>query len=160
MGLGNIILIAVGIIVILIILRFVTQILAKIIAVVLVLAAIFYFLFMFNGGLVSLGEDNFMLYEFQEKYCEEQFDTVKCNCLITPLIEELESSYTPEEIDELKKNKLKSAKVIKELIEARKSEIMLCLEENDTGLSMEDLLKEMKSLEIKDKVKSIMEKKE
>jgi len=152
-----IIIIIIGIILAIIILKFITKILAKIIAVLLVVAAIGYLLFFWNGGLVNLGKKDFILYKLEDRYCTEGKNEIKCECIIMPLKRDIESKYTPEEIEELKEDRMKSMEVILKSFEENREEIKDCLKENDAMQFWDDFVEDLKKLELGKKFKELFE---
>lgn len=158
MNIESIIVLVIGIILAIVILRFITKILAKIIAFMIVAGFVIVVLFYWNGGLVNLGKENFILYELQKKYCIEKQDTIKCECIIEPLIADIESKYSENEIEELKENRLKSVQIIIQSIEDNRKQIKNCLEEKDSDHGWEDFIQDLKSLKLEKKVKGIIDK--
>lgn len=142
MDIENIIILGVVIVLAVIIIRFVTKILAKIVAFLIMTAVILYALFYWDGGIIALGNEDFMLYELEKKYCEEKKDTVKCECLVRPLIDDIESRYSAEEIQKFRKNKIKSINIITGSFTENYESIRQCFKENKSEDSFRENLKE------------------
>ena len=157
MSLQSIIIIIIGIILAIIIIKFITKVLAKIIAVLLVVAAIGYLLFFWNEGLVNLGKKDFILYKLEDRYCTEGKNEIKCECIIMPLKRDIESKYTPEDIEELKEDRMKSMEVILESFEENTKEIKDCLKENNAMQFWDDFVEDLKKLELGKKFKELFE---
>lgn len=157
MDLENIIILAIIIILAFLVIRFVTKILAKVIAFLIVIAVVFYALFYWDGGILSLGNEDFMLYELREKFCEDEKDQTKCNCLIEPLIEDVESKYSPEEIQKIKKNKIKSINIITSSLRSQREEIRQCFRENSEGKTLDESLEEVKNKMLRERLKDLLE---
>ena len=137
-------LIAIGIIIVvaIILIRFIAQIFFRFIGVLLLLGVAAYFLFFWNGGLLDVGNKDFILYELEEKYCRED-NPVKCDCIIKPIKSDIESRYSSTQIAEFKKDKLKSFKVLYESVNRKKSEIKKCLEDKNALNIWDDFTKEI-----------------
>ena len=93
MDLTSIIIIIGIIIVAIIIIKLLTKIAFKVVLIILLLAAAVYFLLFWNGGLLDLGNKDFILVELQAKYCEQD-TTAKC-------IDELMQGDVKQELIEL-----------------------------------------------------------
>jgi hypothetical protein len=100
----------------------------------------------------------FILYELREKCCKgDDEDQAKCNCIINPLLEEFSKKYSREEIQELSKNKAKSIKEILKTADANKAEIKTCLKENKSESLWKDFVKDVKKIDVKDKLKQLFQ---
>ncbi|MCF8381791.1 MAG: hypothetical protein K9H49_19620 [Bacteroidales bacterium] len=160
MTIENILIIAVAIIVSVIIIRFVTKVLAKLIAIAIVVIALYYILFQWNGGLLNLGKNQFIVYDLEEKYCHDEEDLVKCNCIILPLKADIESKYTPEELETLNKDRMEALKIFYKSIEENSQSIKACLEENNSGSAWKEFMEDIKSSPLKKKLNELMGKEE
>lgn len=160
MTLENIIILAVLILLAFVVIRFLTKILAKLIAFAIVAALIIYVLFYWNGGLINIGKDTFIIYDLEEKYCEEKMDTVKCNCIIQPLKEDIESKYTAEELDEIKNDRSESLEILMNSIRENQESIKECLQENKSGNAWNEFLDDLKSSWLNRKLKELWNKRE
>ncbi len=160
MEIENIIILGVVIVLAVIVIKFVTKFLAKLIAFLIVAGLIFYALFYWDGGILSLGNEDFMLYELRQKYCIEEEDKTKCDCLIQPLIDDVESKYSPEEIQRFRRNKIKSINIITSSIRSKRVEIRQCFKENKSDKSLEENLEEIKNKMLRKKLKDLLEEEE
>jgi hypothetical protein len=158
MSLENILILAVLIVLAIVLIRFLTKILVKLVVFAVVAALIVYVLFYWNGGLINIGKDTFILYDLEEKYCQEKMDTVKCECIIQPLIEDIESKYSTEELDEIKKDRGKSVEILMNSIRENQESIKECLQENKSGNAWEEFLEDLKSSWLNRKLKELWEK--
>jgi hypothetical protein len=154
----NIIIVTVLFIIGILLIRSVSRIIFKVFFIILLLGLLAYFLLFFRGGLLDLGNKEFILYELQEKYCKgDDKNQVKCNCIINPLLKEFNKKYSREEIQELSKNKAKSIKEILKTANAKKAEIKTCLTENKSESLWKDFVKDVKKIDVKDKLKQIFQ---
>lgn len=137
-------LIAIGIIIVvaIILIRFIAQIFFRFIGVLLLLGVAAYFLFFWNGGLLDVGNKDFILYELEAKYCKEA-NSVKCDCIIQPIKKDIESRYSSSQIAEIQKDKLKSFKILYESVNRKKTEIQRCLGDKKSSNVWGDFMKEI-----------------
>lgn len=155
MDIKTILTIVIGLIVLFIIIKFFTKVLAKIIAFVIVAGLILYILFYWNGGIINAGKEKFILYELQDKYCVEKLDTVKCECIIKPLINDIKANHTTEEILKLKDNRIKAFEILIESLNREKENIKQCLKENDSGFELDEFINDLKKFEIGKKIQKV-----
>ncbi len=157
MSTENIITLAIVIVIAFIVIRFLTRILAKLIAIAIIAAIIIFALFYWNGGILSLGKDKFIIYDLEEKYCVEKMDTVKCNCIILPLKEDIEAQYSQEELARLRGNRKESLEILMNSIRDNKEEIKHCLEENNSGKAWQEFIDELKDSWINRKFRELLD---
>lgn len=158
MTLENIIILAVLIVLAFIIIRFLTKILAKLIAFAVVAALIIYVLFYWNGGILNLGKNEFIIYDLEQKYCVEKYDTVKCDCIIQPLKDDIESKYTAEELEALKGKQKESLNILMNSYRENQESIHECLKENNSGDAWKEIIEDLKSSWLNRKLKELLEK--
>ncbi|PIE85919.1 MAG: hypothetical protein CSA05_03305 [Bacteroidia bacterium] len=127
----DILIVIIGIFVLGIILKFIGKLVCKLLSAAFVIVFVLYLLFYWNGGLLDLGNQNFMLYELEAKYCGDKDRQTSCCCIVQPLIEDVTSKYEDEEIEDFQKSKITSIRIIMESLMAKKQEIATCLKEND-----------------------------
>ena len=147
----DIIVVIVGIIVLAVIIKKVTKILLKIIGFLFVTGFVIFVLFFWHGGLVNLNYKNFMLKDLKKKYCTEQVDIVKCDCIIKPLLKDVKSKHSFEELNRLEKDKIAAIKVIFKSAKEKKDEIMECLKENEATEKWDEVMDELKGFKIQRK---------
>jgi hypothetical protein len=158
MSTQNIIIAAIIIIIGYLLLRTISKVFFKILFIIFLIGALVYILLFYRGGLLDLGNKEFILYELQEKYCTgEDKDQVKCECIINPLLKEFNKKYSGEEIKELQKNKAKSIKEILKIANVNKEKINACLKENKSESVWKDFIKDVKKIDVKDKIKQIFQ---
>ena len=126
----NIVVVVLAIVVGFIVIKFVAKVIFKLIGFVIILLLTLYMLFYWNGGLLDLGNNHFMLYELEQKFCKTEKKEI-CNCIIQPLIVDVEQQYRPDNIEEIKSNKMKSVKIILKSMHKNKLSIKECLKMND-----------------------------
>lgn len=140
--------------------RFLTRILAKFIAFAIVVALIIYLLFYWKGGVLNIGQDQFILYELEQKYCVENGDSIKCHCIIQPLIADIESKYSPEEIEKLTESRQESLEALINSIRDNQESIKECLQENNSGSTWKDFQDDLRSSWFNKKLKELIGEKE
>jgi hypothetical protein len=151
MSTQSIIILAVAILVGFIIIRFIAKTLFRILLITTIAAVICYLIFFYKGGAFNKTERPFMLYELQSKYCTEKLDTVKCECIINPLVADLKAEYTPEQLADFSKDPVKSAEVMIKLLNENKNEITACLKAKNANYVWGDFINDIKSLKLGEK---------
>ena len=160
MSIENIIILAIAIVLAFIVIRFLTKILAKLIAVAIVIALIIFALFYWNGGILTMGQDQFIIYDLEEKYCGEEMDTVKCNCIVQPLKADIESKYSQDDLSELVGNRKESLEILMNSIRENSQTIKECLKENNSGDAWQEFKDDLKDSWFNRKLKEWIEKEE
>lgn len=128
-----------------IVFKLITRIIFKIILPILIILIGGYFAYQYYGP-GNLIED------ITELYCEgNNIDEVKCECFIKPIISDLESRLSAEDLIELKNNSLKSAEEFHKSYKNKQEEINSCFESKGKTKNMADDLFE----DIKDKIFNI-----
>lgn len=75
------------------------------------------------------------------RYCKgEGNDKIKCNCIVKTLKKDINERFSREEIEELSKNRIKAAYILKKSLDAKEIEIISCL----ASKKSESLLPEFK----------------
>lgn len=156
MSTHDVIILIVVIIVGIILIKVIAKVLFKIIIFLAIVGAICYLLFFYNGGFVNTGKKEFILYELQSKYCTDKYDSVKCECIINPLIVDLKEKYTSEQIEGLSKDPVKTGKVLIQILNDNKVEIKACLKVKHADSAWEDFVKDIKSLNLGEKAKEVL----
>ncbi len=145
MDLTQIIIIIVAILVAWIVFKLVTGFIFKIVLPILILLIVGYFAFKYykSGNLIE---------NITVAYCEgNDVDEVKCECFVKPIISDLESRLSAEDLIELKNNSLKSAEEFHKSYKNKQEEINSCFESKGKTKNMADDLFE----DIKDKIFNI-----
>jgi energy-coupling factor transporter transmembrane protein EcfT len=141
MDLTQIIIIIIAISVALIVFKLLARIIFKVILPILVLLIGGYFVYHYYGP-GNLIED------ITELYCEgNDVDEVKCECFVKPIISDLESRLSVEDIIKLKNNPLKSTEEFHISYKNKQEEINSCFESKGEAKSMaDDIFKDIKEL--------------
>lgn len=148
-----------GIIVLILILKFIGQVVVRILTILIVVLFIVYVLFFWRGGILDVGNTDFILIEMQQKYCEgSSYDAVTCDCIIKPLIEEIENEYTNDQIVKLQTDKIQSLTVILKSLNTNKTEIINCLSENNSLEKFDDFVDELHNLDLKNELRETWQK--
>jgi hypothetical protein len=157
MSTQNIIILIVAIVIIIILFRIITKVFLRIIIFLAFAGVISYLLFFYNGGFLHPDKRGFILNELQSKYCIEKLDSVKCECIINPLMIDLKRKYTAEQIAELSEDPLKTGQVLLQVLNDNKLEIKACLKEKNADYAWEGFINDLKSLKLSDKLKKIFD---
>lgn len=151
------IIIALAVIVGFAILRFLSKIFLKIIGFLLIVVLALYLLFYWEGGLLDLGNREFMLVELEQKYCIEKQDTIKCQCIVQPVLRKINRQYTVQELDEMKSNKIRSLRIILSTALDEKAEINACLKEHNASGKWKEFLQDLKQFEFDSDMDSLFQ---
>jgi hypothetical protein len=151
MSIHSIILLAIAVIIGILLIKFVAKIFFKVLIFLAVAGIICYLIFFYTGGNRNSGEKTFMLYSLQEKYCAGKLDTVKCECIINPLLNDLNKKYKSEEIAEISKDPAKTVEVLVKLLSENRTDIKACLKEKNAEHDWNEFIGDIKSLKFGDK---------
>ncbi len=154
----NFIIIAAVIVLAFIVLKFIARVIFKLISFIIVVILAVYLLFYWNGGFLDLGNHDFMLYELEKRYCNNQVDEVKCDCIIQPLLIDINEQYDDAEIEEAKKNKILSLKMIAKSMARKRTEIKDCLSKNGADSVWSSFINEIKEYEMENKIDETLDK--
>ena len=141
MDLTQIIIIIIAIAAACIVFKLLTKFIFKIVLPILILLFGVYFAYQYYGP----GD---LMNSITELYCEgDNIDQVKCECFVQPIISDLESRLSLEEMLELKNNPLKSTEEFHTSYKNKKDVINSCFQEKgESGNLGEDILKDIKKL--------------
>ena len=158
MSIENILILAVLIVLAFILIRFLTKVVVKLLIFAIIVALIAYVLFYWNGGIINLGKHEFIIYELEQKYCYEKMDTVKCDCIILPLKEDIESKYSAEELDMATQNRQEAIDILMTSIRENQDQIRACLKENNAGHAWKEFIEDLKDSWVSRKFRELWEK--
>lgn len=133
----------------------------KILAVAVVLAALGVYLFVVFG---NADEDiNFVelmteynLEDLEDLYCTEDMsrtDSLKCQCIVKPLLEDMQSRFTETELDHLRTRRLRYAAELAKSFRNQKERIKRELEANNASHLLKDIGKDLKKKSKKFQIK-------
>lgn len=132
MDLTEIIIIIVAIIVAYIVFKFISKIIFKIVLPLLIILIGGYFLYQYFGP-GNLIED------ITEIYCEgDNIDEVKCECFVKPIILDLETRLTAQQIIDMKNSPLRSTEEFITSYKNKKAEINKCFESKGESSNIAD----------------------
>ena len=78
-------------------------------------------------------------------YCNKKnTDVTKCTCFIEPIVQDLNLRFSTEELNHLKKNKIKSNAEFIKSYKRKETEIKTCFEKLGKGTILEEILKDIK----------------
>jgi len=158
MGIEQMITIGGGIILLYFVVRFFTKVLFKLIGTLLVVGGLAFILFYWNGGLLDLGNKEFMMYELQDKYCGFMSSDVKCDCIIEPIMKDLKKEHSSKELRALQKNKVKALLLIVGSANRQKSKIMRCLKERDAVEKWDEFIEDLSDFRVDKELDKAFEK--
>ena len=141
MDLTEIIIIIAIIIVAYIVFKFISKIIFKIVLPILIILIGGYFLYQYYGP-GNLIED------ITEIYCEgDNMDEIKCDCFVKPIILDLETRFSDQQLLDLKNNPLKSTEEFITSYQNKKAEINKCFESKGKSSNIADsVLEDIKLL--------------
>ena len=131
----DIVMLIAGIILSLALLKLATKILFRLIV----------FLVILIGGYVGYQQifEKNIIDDTYNLYCHEKAE-IKCTCFVTPILSELESKFPKEELEKLKKNKLKCNTEFIKAYRLNEQKIKTCLNQNGENNILEEILKDIK----------------
>jgi len=134
----NIVLIIVGAIISLMVIKLATKILFRLIILTVVLIGLFLAYQQFSG--TNIIDDT------QSLYCSNtQTDLTKCNCFVKPIIQDLETRFSPEGLKKLKSKKLLANTEFIKSYKRKESEIQNCFESvGDSKGILDEILNDIK----------------
>lgn len=151
MEIDNLLLLGISLVVIILIIRFVAKLVFKLVGLVVVVVFAAGYMYFYtdyfethDDNLIvrSVGEkikntsDKWQiksLEEYEKQFCngKSENDAIKCKCFIKPILEDLKSKYTDEELEELYKDKAIYLKELILSITKNQDKIKKLLDEND-----------------------------
>ena len=136
----DVILIITGAIMSILAIKLITKILFKLITICVILIGLFI------GYQQFLGTN--IIDDIQALYCKDNNQNeVKCACFVTPIINDLESRFTPTELIELKTKKLKANTEFIKSYKIQENEITICFESKGVSKGLlDEILKDIKEM--------------
>jgi len=124
-----------------IVFKLITRIIFKIILPILIVLIGGYFAYQYYGP-------GNLIKDITALYCEgSNVDEVKCECFVKPIILDMESRLTSQQIIDFENDPIKSTKELYISYENKKDEINLCFESKGKSNSIvDDMLKDVKDL--------------
>ncbi len=124
-----------------ILIRSATKFIMKLLGWILLILALIYVAYHFGIG--PFKQNPISIETWEAKYCENPEEQVKCNCIVYPIKNDLESRFTPEELDEIAQDRAEMAYVIKKSFEEVKDQIGICLAKEDAEEELSEFMKDM-----------------
>jgi hypothetical protein len=84
----------------------------------------------------------------QKTYCEPDRSSNKCLCIVEPIIKDIESKYSKEELSELNEDKVQVSLEIARSFKDNKSEIMDCLKQKGAEAELKEFIAELFKVEV------------
>jgi len=156
---SDILVLAVGIILGLLIIKLLAKFIFRLVgAIILLLVGVFYTYFYTDffeehqdNVIVQAVEDKIdfvSVIEFQQEHCNEgiksRTDSITCECIIAPLVEDLKSNFTIEEIEAMEKNKQHYLKEILAALKRNQDEIIKDLKRRKAIHIWNDMVRNLK----------------
>lgn len=140
----NIIAIVIGVILVFLILRFLIKKISAMLVFVLALISLLCILYFAN---IWPFDKTMNIVHLESAYCQDKAD-VKCKCIVEPLLEDLKTRYTKEELIKINGDKIKSALAIAKSFNRNKENIQNCLMKNEAEDQLKDFMIEVFHVDI------------
>ena len=124
-----------------IIIRSATKFIMKVLGWLLLILAIIYLAYHFGIG--PFAQNPISIDTWEAKYCNDPMEEVKCNCIVYPIKNDLESRFTKDELDEIAQDRAELAYVIKKSFSEVKPQIIECLAKEDAEDELSNFMKDM-----------------
>ena len=156
---SDILVLAVGLVLGLLIIKLLAKFIFRLIGVILLLIIGLSYTYFYtdffeehsDNPIVAAVEDKIdfvSIIEFQREHCKDgqksRTDSITCECIITPLVEDLQSKFTIEELDDLEKNKQHYLKEILAALKRNQQEILDELKKREAVHIWNDMVKNLK----------------
>lgn len=144
-----------GLLIIKLLAKFIFRLVAVILLVIIGLSYTYFYTDFFeehqDNAIVAAVEDKIdfvSIIEFQQEHCKDgpksRTDSITCECIIAPLVEDLNSRFSKKEIAELEKNKERYLKEILAALKRNKEEITLELKKRKAVYVWNDMVKNLR----------------
>lgn len=144
----DIIVVLIGILIAIYIAVKITKTVIKIIAYTLIVIILVGAMYYWHTGNIELHSNKFMMENLKKKYCDNDADSIKCNCIVMPVYEDIKSQYDEKELQAIAKNKVKTIRVVLQSVSRQKENIQSCLRDNNALDQWDAFLKEIKEIEL------------
>ncbi len=142
---------AIAIIAIVLIIRFLKKVIKKILIATVVFVFGLYSLFAtgiydFNDVNIKNVEYNFSIEDLQNKFCKEDMnyrDSIKCYVIISPICEDIIKNYSQKELKQMEWNKYKMFIALKKTIKEKQNNIHENLKETNTLYIWNDFINDI-----------------
>lgn len=124
-----------------IVIQFASRFILKIVGWLLIAGGVVFGLYYFGIG--PFEKNPISIKTWEKKYCEQPGEEIKCNCIVTPVKNDLEKRFTAEELKEMQKNRTEWLYVVKKSFEEVSSEIDECLEKNNAEHELKEFRKDL-----------------
>lgn len=137
----DVIAIALAVIIIGAIVRFISRLLLNIFIVLVILVVVGYVIASKNGGSIVSKKNKTIVEQMYEKYCGKERDEVKCDCILQPLQAEIEATGV---LEEIRSNQAKSLQLVIKCLKNRKIEIQQCLHDKNADNLWDEFILEIR----------------
>ncbi len=156
---SDILVLAVGLVLGLLIIKLLAKFIFRLVAVILLLIIGFSYVYFYtdffeehrDNAIVAAVEDKIdfvSIIDFQDEHCKDgpksRTDSITCECIIAPLVDDLNSRFTQDEIEALKKDKERYLKEILAALKRNQSEITKELKKRKATHIWNDMIKNLK----------------
>lgn len=163
-GNSDLIILGIGIIIAILLLKFIGKILFRVVGVIIILGLGLGYLYFFtnffeehkDNPIIQKVEEKIevmSVLEYQRNTCKDgpktRVDSITCECIIAPLVEELRTKFTGSELSDLELDKQKYLKEIFAALKKHQSEIIDNLKERDAIDIWNRIVKNLKRGKIK-----------
>ncbi len=144
-----------GLLIIKLLAKFILRIIGVAILLILGLSYTYFYTDFFeehkDNAIIAAVEDKIdfvSVLEFQREHCKDgpksKTDSITCECIIAPLVEDLQSMFTPEEIEAIEKNKQRYLKEILAALKRNQKNIIKELKKREAVHIWNDMVKNLK----------------
>jgi hypothetical protein len=123
------------------VIRFAAKFLTKVIGLSLLIIGVS--LFMYSKGLGPFKQNYLDLAALEDKYCFEQLDEDKCECIVKVLRDDLKGRFSEAELEEMREQRIKGAYVLKKSLDMQKDVIGFCLKKRGAPSKLKDFQTEL-----------------
>ena len=156
---SDILVLAVGLILGLLIIKLLAKFIFRLVAVILLLIIGLSYTYFYtdffekhqDNAIVAAIEDKIdfvSILEFQKEHCQDgpksRTDSITCECIIIPLVNDLTSRFTPDEIEALEKNKQRYLKEILAALKRNQKDITAELKKRKATHIWNDMVRNLK----------------
>ena len=121
--------------------QFATKFIFKLIGWVIVLLGGVYVLYHFGIGPFAKNPVNVI--DLQTKYCVEEVDEDICDCVITPIRNDMNNRFSKEELTELEDKRGEALYVFQKSFSKVKPEVVACLAKRDAESKLDEFIKDL-----------------
>lgn len=143
----NILFLVLGVVVLFIVVRLMAKTALKAFLVVALLVTAGFFLFVWQGGIITQEKAGFSYEKLEAGFCEENADPIICSCIVQPVMEEMQRRYTQQELEAFEENPVEAYRVFASVMTAQRKEIRACLKSQDALVKWREFRQDLREME-------------